>query len=260
MSTHKEKVEKIQSFLKGLGYVIGLVDGILGNKTLGSLTGLIRGGNKQHLTALQEFLKTAKFYTGLIDGVFGVISQGALYEYLEINQNVFTQPLGIMLIRTARLASRKGAMFGVGVRTDSKGNPRNHQGLDLAAEPNTPVYAVADGRIDFVNVVNNNGYGKVVVLEVDVSSLPDVEMKAIKGQTTSSKIYIMYAHLNEVDVGIGQRVTSGHKIGVTGNTGNARSMTTKQKGAHLHIELRTVGGNFGGMVHRLDPLLILKAV
>jgi murein DD-endopeptidase MepM/ murein hydrolase activator NlpD len=45
----------------------------------------------------------------------------------------------------------------------------------------------------------------------------------------------LYAHLNSVRAGCGQSVSQGQSIGFSGSTGNST-------GAHLHFEVRYLGG------------------
>ncbi|MFJ2215479.1 M23 family metallopeptidase [Streptomyces sp. NPDC101062] len=61
--------------------------------------------------------------------------------------------------------------------------------------------------------------------------------------------YSQYAHLSKIDVRIGQAVTTGQKIALSGNTGNS-------SGPHLHFEIRTTP-NYGSAV---DPVPFLRSV
>ncbi|GHI90279.1 M23 family metallopeptidase [Streptomyces xanthophaeus] len=75
---------------------------------------------------------------------------------------------------------------------------------------NQPVLASADGTVSVVKSLTTS-YGKYVVID----------------HGSGSKT--LYAHLNDHDVTVGQRVTRGQKIGIVGSTG-------KSTGAHLHYE------------------------
>lgn len=62
----------------------------------------------------------------------------------------------------------------------------------------------------------------------------------------------MYCHLSISFVEEGQIVRRGDEIGLTGNTGNASTMTGADQ--HLHFEVRTVTGRVpAGLAGRIDP-------
>lgn len=85
-----------------------------------------------------------------------------------------------------------------------------HNGLDLKAQLNTPVYAVADGKV--MNARYNNSYGYYVALD-------------------HGKYGTLYAHLLRYDVAEGDNIRAGDIIGYSGSSGD----TT---GPHLHFEIR----------------------
>lgn len=86
-----------------------------------------------------------------------------------------------------------------------------HNGIDLRAKQGTKVYAVADGTIR-VAKDNPAGYGLYVVLDC-------------------GNFGILYAHLSEFYVKVGQKINSGDLIGLTGNSGASIA-------PHLHFEIR----------------------
>jgi murein DD-endopeptidase MepM/ murein hydrolase activator NlpD len=114
------------------------------------------------------------------------------------------------------------------------GGARPHQGWDFHAPVNTPCFAICDGKVALV--YESGDYGKVAVL-----AFP------FKGRN----LYAAYAHLNAIDVRTGQTVTKGQRIGLTGNTGNARGMTGPDQ--HLHFEIRTVPRPGRGLADRMSP-------
>ncbi len=88
---------------------------------------------------------------------------------------------------------------------------RHHDGLDINAPRGTPIYAAADGVVQYAN--SNGGYGKMVILDHKY------------GYETR------YGHMNRILVRRGQKVKRGEKIGEVGNSG----ITTAP---HLHYEVR----------------------
>lgn len=103
-------------------------------------------------------------------------------------------------------------------------NPQNyeqfglpgHEGIDFYAPHGTPILAVADGQVYRVESTDNSNYG----LQVRVNHGD--------GHKT------VYAHLNNVDVTVGQFVTGGQKLGNADNTGNSF-------GSHLHLTYKREG-------------------
>ncbi|PSB23164.1 hypothetical protein C7B61_12885 [filamentous cyanobacterium CCP1] len=88
---------------------------------------------------------------------------------------------------------------------------RMHQGIDIAADVGTPIYAAATGVIEFSGW-NSGGYGNMV------------EVRHADGSMTR------YAHMNAIHVRNGQRVAQGEQIGEMGSTGYST-------GPHLHFEV-----------------------
>lgn len=93
----------------------------------------------------------------------------------------------------------------------SRGFTSWHTGIDLAANPGTPVKAANGGVVIFAGW-NNWGYGNTIVLS--------------HGPFTT-----VYGHLSGINVSCGQQVSSGQVIGSVGNSGNS-------SGPHLHFEIR----------------------
>ncbi|MBK2000273.1 peptidoglycan DD-metalloendopeptidase family protein [Campylobacter sp. LH-2024] len=101
-----------------------------------------------------------------------------------------------------------------------------HPGIDLRAEVGTPVYATANGVVEFAGY-SDNGYGYNVIL------LHNFGFKTV------------FAHMTRRDVvKAGQFVTKGQLIGYSGNTG----LST---GPHLHYEVRFINKT-------LEPLYFLN--
>jgi murein DD-endopeptidase MepM/ murein hydrolase activator NlpD len=115
---------------------------------------------------------------------------------------------------------------GFGYRRDPKGaGTRMHEGTDMAGSYGTPVYATADGTI--VHAGWDSGYGRLVKIQHDFG----VETR--------------YAHLSQIRVEVGQRVSRGDRIGDMGNSG-------RSTGTHLHYEVRLGGA-------AVNPMTFIKA-
>lgn len=124
--------------------------------------------------------------------------------------------------------------------------------------PGNPIYAVCSGTIVFAK--NTGGdYGKVIVLKVDISDLPDKQKKQAQKNITGKYIYFFYAHLSDIKVNVDDIVDVGEKLGLSGATGNANTMTTIAKGAHLHFEARSSALLGKGLVGRIDPIPFIDA-
>jgi murein DD-endopeptidase MepM/ murein hydrolase activator NlpD len=128
-------------------------------------------------------------------------------------------------------------MFGM-VRKHHDGRPRPHQGWDIEAPNGTPVFAIADGEIH--SLPNTGAYGRQIILQFAHGG---------------AIYYAQYAHLSRVSVVVGQQVRSGDQIGATGHSGNASSLSSKER--HLHFEVRTVAHPGTGLAGRVDPGMIL---
>lgn len=112
---------------------------------------------------------------------------------------------------------------------------RLHGGQDLGAPLNTPIMAIADGKVRAAG--RSAGFGNWIVIDHNID-----------GKKYSS----VYGHMydNGVLVKVGDTVTKGQKIGKVGSNGWST-------GPHLHIEIWESGRLDGG--HRIDPMAFLKA-
>jgi hypothetical protein len=100
-------------------------------------------------------------------------------------------------------------------------NMQPHSGIDLALPENTTLRSVADGVVD--RVFDGTGLiGKGLSVR-----MPD-GTRAI------------YGHMNEVKAHIGDHISAGDIVGLSGNTGNST-------GPHLHFGLKDANGSV------LDP-------
>ncbi|MFO8127345.1 DUF5930 domain-containing protein [Yoonia sp.] len=99
---------------------------------------------------------------------------------------------------------------------------RLHAGADFAAPIGTPIYTTADGVVTYAGW--SSGYGRLIKIRHDFG------------------IETRYAHLNSMDVRVGQRVSRGDRIGAMGNSG-------RSTGPHLHYEVRVNGNPVNPMTY-----------
>ena len=98
----------------------------------------------------------------------------------------------------------------------------HHTGVDFKAATGTPVYAIGDGQV--VDTGLNKAYGYFVEIY------------------HGNNIYSFYAHSSSVKVSVGQYVSKGQLIMLSGATGNVT-------GPHLHFEIRTPGPRYANCVN-----------
>ena len=159
-----------------------------------------------------------------LEGIIGVSEDNSNYglqnrvEAASITglQKIFIMkfvPNGYPLDSYRRISS------GYGYRIHPLNNSREfHTGIDLSSIIDTPVYATADGVVDFAKDGWNGGYGTLVKID----------------HSFGFKTY--YAHLHSFAVKRGQFVKKGQLIAYVGNTGVST-------GAHLHYEVRFLGSH-----------------
>jgi murein DD-endopeptidase MepM/ murein hydrolase activator NlpD len=89
-----------------------------------------------------------------------------------------------------------------------------HNGLDFGVVVGTPAKATMPGKIVYAGW-NNQGYGNLVIVQ-------------------NGPYQVYYGHLSQIPVQVGQTVSAGETVGLTGNTGHST-------GPHLHYEVRKDG-------------------
>lgn len=115
---------------------------------------------------------------------------------------------------------------GFGGRSDPFGRGwRRHEGQDLAGAYGTPILATADGVVTHAGW--ESGYGRLIKIKHEFG------------------IETRYAHLSQIRVNVGDRVSRGERIGDMGNSG-------RSTGTHLHYEIR-IGGD------AINPMTFIKA-
>ena len=108
------------------------------------------------------------------------------------------------------------------------GQWKDHNGIDLAAPEETPVYAVKDGHAAYC-IEKDPTFGNYIILTHDTGKMTSV-----------------YAHLSSICINQYQFVKKGDIIGYVGHTGMAT-------GDHLHFEIRQ-----GGVAQDPQTIIDLK--
>lgn len=90
---------------------------------------------------------------------------------------------------------------------------RVHQGIDLAAPKNTPIYSIDHGIVRYAGA-GFTGYGRLIIIE-----------------HVDKRYRSYYAHLSRYKVEKGDVVSKGDLVGLMGQSGRAT-------GVHLHFEVR----------------------
>ncbi|MFD9392597.1 M23 family metallopeptidase [Streptomyces sp. NPDC060000] len=141
-------------------------------------------------------------------------------------------------VRAAREAERKllntfvspitGSYVSTGYQASSSlWSSGSHTGIDFHAASGTSVHAVGSGTV--VEAGWGGSYGNQIVIKMNDGT------------------YTQYGHLSSIEVSVGQQVTPGLRIGLSGATGNVT-------GPHLHFEARTTA-EYGSDI---DPVAYLR--
>ncbi len=110
---------------------------------------------------------------------------------------------------------------------------RIHHGVDISNPFGTPVLAATDGEVVHAGLDDtvllgpyNNFFGNTVVIRLN---------RRLPVASGELDVYLLYGHLSQVNVTVGQKVRPEDVIGAVGMTGIAI-------GPHLHVEIR-LGAN-----------------
>lgn len=147
-----------------------------------------------------------------------VLKNGAQIAKNMLSESVIRPARDQVIVKGSRLivASRQGGSR-LGWPTAGKINSdygrrwgRKHTGLDIDGNKGEPIGASADGRV--ISASWDGGYGKAVVIR------------------HGNGLVTKYAHMSQIEVETGQRVSRGDLIGLVGSTGNST-------GPHVHFEV-----------------------
>lgn len=127
-----------------------------------------------------------------------------------------------------------------GMRQDpmDKSKQQMHKGIDIRCKHDAVLATENDGKVVAVNQNVNTAGGKSITVEYN--------------REDGSKVQTTYMHLSEVNVKVGDAVSAGQKIGVTGNTG------TRTTGEHLHFGVKTIATD--GTSRDVDPSSYLAEI
>ena len=127
-----------------------------------------------------------------------------------------------------------------GMRQDpmDKSKQQMHKGIDIRCKHDTVLATENGGKVVSVNQNVNTAGGKSITVEYN--------------REDGSKVQTTYMHLSEVNVKVGDAVSAGQKIGVTGNTG------TRTTGEHLHFGVKTIAAD--GTSRDVDPSSYLAEI
>ena len=166
-------------------------------------------------------------------------------------------PLVIMALMPPNLYNIGGARFGY-TRVNEYGEKKFHQGIDLMADINTPVYALFSGTIVGPYVTEQpNRIGKNYPNGYTGDTNGAGNRFGVRSKVNGKTIIVYYWHLsadypvairNGEPLKVGDYVQAGTIIGYTGVTGNA-----KAEFPHLHLSIKDEAGNW------INPELYLNA-
>jgi len=117
------------------------------------------------------------------------------------------------------------------------GASSNHKGLDFHAKSAELLATEDNGKVVKVNQDASNKAGKYVTVEYDRGG--------------GAKTQLVYMHMSQVDVKVGDVVNAGDKLGVSGSTGVST-------GEHLHFEVRQF--DEPGKYHHVNPSAYLAEI
>lgn len=127
-----------------------------------------------------------------------------------------------------------------GMRQDpmDKNKQQMHKGIDIRCKHDAVLATENGGKVVAVNQNVNTAGGKSITVEYN--------------REDGSKVQTTYMHLSEVNVKVGDAVSAGQKIGMTGNTG------TRTTGEHLHFGVKTIAAD--GTSRDVDPSSYLAEI
>jgi len=147
------------------------------------------------------------------------------HTFRQVPQHLLV-PLPHYDVREQRLAyhdALPGDVYSTGFMGSNDGaeGKGSHNGVDIRAPEGTPVQSMANGMV--TQVRDSYGFGNIIVIRHP--HMPDPQ-----NPQEETVLYSTYAHLSSQFVSVGEVVTKGQKIGLTGSTGVVT-------GPHLHFQI-----------------------
>ncbi|MBN2781988.1 MAG: peptidoglycan DD-metalloendopeptidase family protein [Campylobacterales bacterium] len=201
---NKQEVEKAFSELKNKNTSL--------NKEVEKTYSLLIA-KKKELQEVSESLSEIETLIGLEESV----KDKSLLERVDIAKLDSEHKVALLqFIPNGSPIVNKGITSSFGYRIHPTLNRKEfHKGIDMRAPMDTPVYATADGLVEWAGFHKSSGFGNLVILNHNY------------GFRTN------YGHLNKVVVKSGQFVKKGTLIAYTGNSGMS-------SGPHLHYEIKFI--------------------
>ncbi len=177
------------------------------NNTMNSL--LLK---KQELNELSDSLSQIETMIGIAP-----VADTSLQERVNLTKlNSEHMATLLQLIPSGSPIEYKGITSKFGYRIHPTLNRREfHRGSDMRAKMKTPVYATADGIVEYAGRHKKSGFGKLVILQ----------------HAFGFRSY--FGHLNKIVIKSTRFVKKGDLIAYTGNSGLS-------SGPHLHYEIRFI--------------------
>ncbi len=178
---------------------------------------------KNELDELSESLNEIESMIGLSSDVNGSLEERVNATKLNTEHRMAL----LQFIPNGSPIEYKGITSKFGYRTHPVLKRKEfHRGSDMKAKMDTPVYATADGIVEWAGMHKKSGYGRLIILE----------------HNYGFKSY--FGHLNKIVVKSNKFVKKGDLIAYTGNTGMS-------SGPHLHYEIK--------YIHKtVNPFLFIK--
>ena len=177
----------------------------------------------ENSTISNEAVKVEEDTTANIENIFPEDSIGGAVEVADVPQGysneqktqteidveyILNKVNFIKPVENYQISSRYGLR---NPTTDTV--PKNHTGIDLAAERGTKIISATDGTVILAS--SKGDYGNHLKIQID-------------------DIVIIYAHCEKLYVEEGQQIYQGQEIAEVGSSGNST-------GPHLHFEIRVDG-------------------
>ena len=156
-------------------------------------------------------------------------SLDSLYDLAVKREKRLTSIPSIKPVSSGKIKKNIDFLSGYGMRIHPIYKIKKfHAGIDFTSPKGTHIQATGDGKVAKVEK-SRTGYGNTVIIDHGF------------GYKT------LYAHMNTIDVKVGQKVTKGTKIGTVGSTGTSTA-------PHLHYEVHLNGKPINPINYVMDGL------